>query len=1024
MKKHVTRSLLCLTAMLLSLASAASAFAQTRTISGKVVDEQGLPVIGASVMLENDNTTGTVTDMDGAYTLDIPGGQGLTLSYSCIGYVTQTVAVGNRATIDVILAEDNEFLEGTVVIGYGVQRKSDVTGAIASVGSDDIANRSVSNVAEALQGKAAGVQILNSSGAPGSTPTIQIRGYSSNSKTAPLIIVDGLKVDSIDYLDPDNIESMEILKDAASAAIYGIEAGNGVVLITTKSGADAGREGRIFYNFQHTLQQLGKMPDLLNAREYIEYQKLQGSATDETLQWDGVTDTYWPGYMFETGYMQRHTVGFQRGDDNGSFYASLSYLDNNGIIVGDKDIQKRLTGQVNADYKIKKWLQVGVTMSLDKRISSSVSEGAVAGTSLLGSVMMYDPITPWTYTEDNMPDRVAAWVAEGRNLPRDANGNIYGVSVFSDNSLIFHPMVMRDRADTNNDSFNIRGTAYINFMPFKGFVFTSRLGYRAGYSNSTTYNHELFINSMNNNDLGLSGTARNNLYYQWENFANYSNTFGKHSINAMVGMSFQRSTSNYVTGSGDELTSTMENFRYLSNLVNTTNMRVGGQPSESANMSYFARVGWSYDRRYNLQASFRADAYDTSKLDRDHRWGFFPSVSGGWTISNEEFMSSVPKNILSNLRLRASWGINGNVNALSSNYQYAPALSTGTGVGYNPSDGFILGVAPSSVLGNPEIKWETSHQVDIGLEARMLDDRLSIALDWYNKNTHDLLTSTNAPNNTGASTVYLNAGKVNNTGVEMELSWKDTIGDFAYDISGNFATLKNVVLEGISSERQQGSQVWSSDYVTYFEEGYPIWYMLGFVAEGIDENGLAILKDTDNNGVIDDLDRVNIGCGIPDLTYGITINLAWKGIDFTVFGTGVSGNEIYPTSFRTDRPSCNTYSYYWNNSWKEGQDNSNAKFPSATNWSQEAFSSTLAVFDGSYFKIKQVQLGYTLPRQWTERVKISRLRVFASLENYFTFTKYIGLDPETAASGGSSSGIDMGTYPTAKQFILGLNLSF
>ena len=1013
-----------LTALIFSLSTAFEISAQSVQVKGRVTDTAGEPLVAVTVYESGNTANGTVTDMDGAYTLDIPGGQGLTLSYSCIGYVTQTVAVGNRATIDVILAEDNEFLEGTVVIGYGVQRKSDVTGAIASVGSDDIANRSVSNVAEALQGKAAGVQILNSSGAPGSTPTIQIRGYSSNSKTAPLIIVDGLKVDSIDYLDPDNIESMEILKDAASAAIYGIEAGNGVVLITTKSGADAGREGRIFYNFQHTLQQLGKMPDLLNAREYIEYQKLQGSATDETLQWDGVTDTYWPGYMFETGYMQRHTVGFQRGDDNGSFYASLSYLDNNGIIVGDKDIQKRLTGQVNADYKIKKWLQVGVTMSLDKRISSSVSEGAVAGTSLLGSVMMYDPITPWTYNDSNMPDRVAAWVAEGRNLPRDANGDIYGVSVFSDNSLIFHPMVMRDRADTNNDSFNIRGTAYINFMPFKGFVFTSRLGYRAGYSNSTTYNHELFINSMNNNDLGLSGTARNNLYYQWENFANYSNTFGKHSINAMVGMSFQRSTSNYVTGSGDELTSTMENFRYLSNLVNTTNMRVGGQPSESANMSYFARVGWSYDRRYNLQASFRADAYDTSKLDRDHRWGFFPSVSGGWTISNEEFMSSVPKNILSNLRLRASWGINGNVNALSSNYQYAPALSTGTGVGYNPSDGFILGVAPSSVLGNPEIKWETSHQVDIGLEARMLDDRLSIALDWYNKNTHDLLTSTNAPNNTGASTVYLNAGKVNNTGVEMELSWKDTIGDFAYDISGNFATLKNVVLEGISSERQQGSQVWSSDYVTYFEEGYPIWYMLGFVAEGIDENGLAILKDTDNNGVIDDLDRVNIGCGIPDLTYGITINLAWKGIDFTVFGTGVSGNEIYPTSFRTDRPSCNTYSYYWNNSWKEGQDNSNAKFPSATNWSQEAFSSTLAVFDGSYFKIKQVQLGYTLPRQWTERVKISRLRVFASLENYFTFTKYIGLDPETAASGGSSSGIDMGTYPTAKQFILGLNLSF
>ncbi len=1012
---------MCLTAMLLSLASAASAFAQTRTISGKVVDEQGLPVIGASVMLENDNTTGTVTDMDGAYTLDIPGGQGLTLSYSCIGYVTQTVAVGNRATIDVILAEDNEFLEGTVVIGYGVQRKSDVTGAIASVGSDDIANRSVSNVAEALQGKAAGVQILNSSGAPGSTPTIQIRGYSSNSKTAPLIIVDGLKVDSIDYLDPDNIESMEILKDAASAAIYGIEAGNGVVLITTKSGADAGREGRIFYNFQHTLQQLGKMPDLLNAREYIEYQKLQGSATDESLQWDGVSDTYWPDYMFEKGQMQRHTVGFQRGDENGSFYASLSYLDNNGIIVGDKDIQKRLTGQVNADYKIKKWLQAGITLSIDKSISRSVSEGVASGESVLGFVMMHDPITPWTYKDGQLPDRVANWVASGANLARDPNGDIYGVSPFW---IITHPMVQRDRADTSGDRFNIRGTAYVNFMPFKGFVFTSRLGYRAGYSNSSTYNYELFINDMVQNDMSLSGTASNNLYYQWENFANYSNTFGKHSINAMVGMSFQRSMSNYVSGSGDELTSTQENFRYLSNLVNTTKMTVGGQPSESANMSYFARLGWSYDSRYNLQASFRADAYDTSKLDRDHRWGFFPSVSGGWTISNEEFMSSVPKNILSNLRLRASWGINGNVNALSSNYQYAPALSTGTGVGYNPSDGFILGVAPSSVLGNPEIKWETSHQVDIGLEARMLDDRLSIALDWYNKNTHDLLTSTNAPNNTGASTVYLNAGKVNNTGVEMELSWKDTIGDFAYDISGNFATLKNVVLEGISSERQQGSQVWSADYVTYFEEGYPIWYLRTYVIDGINpETGEAIYRNFDDDPTINTNDRMMTGSAIPDLTYGITINLAWKGIDFTLYGAGVQGVEkLYAT--RADFAQANTLKYFYDNCWMPGR--TEYTLPKPNYLDSKYRVSDAMVFDASFFKIKQIQLGYSFPKRLLNKIAVSNLRLYVSFDDWFTFTKYPGLDPETSGYGssGSAMAIDYGSYPISKKVVFGVNVSF
>lgn len=953
------------------------------------------------------------------------GGGEIKLSFSCIGYVTKTIVPGSRTVLDVVLEEDNEILDGTVVIGYGVQKKSDVTGAIASVGKDDIANRSISNLAEALQGKAAGVQILNSSGAPGSTPTIQIRGFSSNSKTSPLIIVDGLKVDSIDYLDPDNIESMEILKDAASAAIYGIEAGNGVVLVTTKSGPSKGRDGIVTYNFQYTMQQLGKMPELLDAREYIEYQKLQGSATDDNMQWDGVSDTYWPGYMFETGYMQRHSIGFQKGDDNGSFFASINYLDNDGIIVGSKDVQKRLTGQLNADCKIKGWLQIGATLSLDKRVSRSVSEGAVAGTSLLGSVMMYDPITPWTYTEDRTPDRVAAWIAEGRKLPRDPDGNVYGVSVFSDNSLIFHPMVMRDRADTDSDSFNIRGTAYLNLMPFKGFVFTSRFGYRAGYSNTSTFNHELFINSMNNNDLGLSGTARNNFYYQWENFANYTNTFGRHNVNAMVGMSFQKSVSNYVSASGDSLTSTQENFRYLSNLVNTSKMSVGGQPSESANMSYFARVGWSYDRRYNLQASFRADAYDTSKLDRGHRWGYFPSASLGWTISNEEFMKDVPKSILSNLRLRASWGINGNVNALSNNYQYAPALSTGTGVGYNPSGGFIIGVAPSSILGNPEIRWETSHQVDIGLEGRLFDNRLALAVDWYDKNTHDLLTSTVAPNNTGASTVYLNAGKVNNTGIEMELSWKDTIGDFAYGISGNFATLRNKVVSGISSERQQGSQVWSSDYVTYFEEGFPIWYLRTYVIDGINpETGEAEYRNFDDDPTINTNDRMMTGSAVPDLTYGITVNLEWKGLDFTVYGAGVQGMEKLYALGRGDFPQANTLKYFYDNCWMPGRTSYSLPKPDYLDRNYRV--SDAMVFDASFFKIKQIQLGYNFPKSLLRKAALGSLRLYVSLDDWFTFTKYPGLDPETSGYGtsGSAMAIDYGSYPISKKVLFGANISF
>lgn len=307
-------------------------YAQNKAINGKVVDATGQGVIGASVMVVGNTTIGTVTDIDGAFSLSVPAGS--TISVSCIGYSTQTVAVGNQTTFNFVLQEDSEFLEETVVVGYGVQKKSDVTGAITSVKSDALENRSITDAAQALQGKAAGVQIVNSTGAPGAESQIQIRGYSSNSKTSPLIIVDGLKVKSMSYLDPDNIESMEILKDAASAAIYGIEAGNGVILITTKNGKNGGPNGRIFYNYQYTSQQIHHLPAMLNAKEYIEYQNtLDATMTPESMEYDGVTDTDWPSLSFEKGLMQRHTVGFQGGNENGNLYASITYLDNNGIIL-------------------------------------------------------------------------------------------------------------------------------------------------------------------------------------------------------------------------------------------------------------------------------------------------------------------------------------------------------------------------------------------------------------------------------------------------------------------------------------------------------------------------------------------------------------------------------------------------------------------------------------------------------------------------------------------------------------------
>ncbi|MBR5257283.1 MAG: SusC/RagA family TonB-linked outer membrane protein, partial [Bacteroidales bacterium] len=756
--------------------SATTLFAQNVTVKGKVTDSRGEPVIGATVMLSSNQTVGTQTDLSGNYSISVPSNA--SLIYSCVGYATQNVAVAGRSVIDIVLAEDTEFLEETVVIGYGVQKKSDVTGAIASVKESDLENRTTTDVAQALQGKAAGVQIVNSSGAPGAASSIQIRGYSSNSKTSPLMIVDGLKVNDISYLDPESIASIEILKDAASAAIYGVEAGNGVVLVTTKSGQKG--SGRVFYNFQHTIQNVAHLPEMMNAKEYMEYMVLGGAATQDQFQYDGKSDTKWTDYMLETGHQQRHTFGVEGGNDRAKFYSSLSYTDNNGIVVGDKDIFRRLVGQINAEYKVKDWLTVGVNTTIDRSVRRAVSESSTTSESVMGAMFVADPTMPWTYADNAIPRHVQLYMDASNTLPRDPDGHLYGVSVFNETSYIWHPQAILDRQDTETQSFRTRGTAYANFMPFPGLVFTSRFGFQGGYSHTNTYNHEVYISAKTNQAMSISGSTNDRLYYQWENFANYTKAIGKHSLTAMAGMSYQQTNTDNLRGTAYQLTMDVPNFRYLNNAVNTSQMSLGGQPEVRANMSYFGRLGWSYANKYFFQANFRADAYDTSKLDKNHRWGYFPSVSAGWTVSNEPFMQGIKQALaLSFLKLRASWGVNGNVNALGE-YQYASSLESNKNYGYNLDGTFLVGIRPSKVLPNPSIKWETSRQVDLGMDMRMLNERLTFSVDWYNKNTHDLLTSTTAPGNTGAERVYVNAGLVNNHGTEFELGWKDSFGDFSY----------------------------------------------------------------------------------------------------------------------------------------------------------------------------------------------------------------------------------------------------
>ena len=1016
----VFNTIRCLFLAGLLIVSGAETFAQNVTVKGKVTDSRGEPVIGATVMLSGNQTVGTQTDLGGNYSISVPSNA--SLIYSCVGYATQTVARAGRSVIDVVLAEDTEFLEETVVIGYGVQRKSDVTGAIASVKESDLENRTTTDVAQALQGKAAGVQIVNASGAPGASSSIQIRGYSSNSRTSPLMIVDGLKVNDISYLDPESIASIEILKDAASAAIYGVEAGNGVVLVTTKSGQKG--SGRVFYNFQHSIQNVAHLPEMMNAKEYMDYMILAGAATQDGFGYDGKTDTKWTDYMLETGHQQRHTVGVEGGNDRAKFYTSLSYTDNNGIVKGDKDIFKRLVGQINAEYKVKDWLTVGVNATIDRSVRRAVSESSSISESVMGAMFVHDPTTPYIYDDNAIPARVQAMIND--RIPRDPNGHVYGISAFNETSYMWHPQAILDRSDTETQSFRTRGTAYANFTPIPGLVITSRFGFQGGYSHTNTYNHEVYISSKTNQAMSISGSTNDRLYYQWENFANYTKAFGKHELTAMAGMSYQQTNTDNLRGTAYVLSSDDPNFRYLDNAVNNANMSIGGQPEVRANMSYFGRLGWSYANRYFVQANFRADAYDSSKLDKNHRWGYFPSVSAGWTVSNEPFMKNIKEALaITFLKLRASWGVNGNVNALGE-YQYASVLESSSDYGNNLGTGFIVGVRPSKVLPNPNIRWETSRQVDVGLDLRMLQERLTFSVDWYNKNTHDLLTRTTAPGNTGAEYVYVNAGLVNNHGTEFELGWKDSFGDFSYGISGNLSTVHNKVVKGTSPDRVPGQKIWSSYDVTYFEENYPLWYLRTFIVDHIDpQTGAAVYKDFDGDGSITPDDRDFAGSGIPDFTYGVTINAAFKGFDLLVLGAGSQGAELLYAVTRADALQQNTLRTFYADAWKNAS-STGYKYPKPDANDKFYRTSDMRVYDASFFKIKQIQLGYSLPRKLVKRIGMGSLRAYVSLDDWFTFTKYPGLDPETSHVGSSASGlgIDYGSYPISKKLVFGVNVSF
>jgi len=1022
----VTRLVLLVFSLLLILPASVAAQQAQISISGTVVDQSGLALPGAYVAVVG-LQRGVSTDQEGKFVISVP--QNATISVSFVGYKTVEIPVGDRRVFEITLEEDALLLEDVVVIGYGVQRKSDVTGAIAKINTTDIENRSVARVEEALQGKTAGVQIITTSGAPGKGMDIRVRGISSNSGSVdPIILVDGLQVSDIGYLDPNNIESIEVLKDAASAAIYGAQAGNGAVLVTTRSGKRAG-EGSFFYDFQYVLNDLAKIPEVMNASQYMDYMVEAGTFTQAEFdqKYDGVTDTNWADVAFETSLMQRHSLGFQGGNERDNFFASINYLDQNGIVAGDADVYHRLTGQINADYKIKKWLRIGVTTSLEKWDSRSVSESSEYG-SLLAAVLAMDPLTPNLYSPSQLPQFMKNnqndpdWVALYNDYLKNESGDYYGVSQFVTSEQV-HPMIMRDATQSDSWGANVLGTVYADFTPIKGLTITSKLGYRLGYNNSKTYGGLYYANDMvYRSKMTLSRSSGNNIYYQWENFANYDVELNSHRINFMAGISFAESRNDYTSAGTDKLTKDLPLFRDISYSDPTANRTIGGGFGRSAKMSYFGRVSYSYLDKYLLQAVLRRDAFDASVLPVEKRWGTFPSVSAGWVISKEGFMEN--NKVLTYLKLRASWGQNGNIGPLGG-FRYRTSIASGYTYPYYNEIAYNIGSAPTG-LTNPDIRWETSEQIDIGIDLRMFNDRLTFTADFFSKETKDLLVATTPPYETGVSSTTVNAGNVHNHGFEFDLGFTGRIGDFNYNIRGNLSTITNkVTYLDPSISRISGGSYHTYSGLTAFEVGYPVWYMRGYQLDHIDsKTGDPVFVDNNGDGLINDDDKVMIGSALPDFTYGITLNMSWKGLDLTLFGTGSQGNDIFSLLNRVDRPQGNKLALFYQERWTSS--NTNARYPRPGGGDQDKFwTSDANVFDGSYFKIKQIQLGYSLPHKWMRKIAVNSLRFYVSLDDWFCFTTYPGMDPEAASYGSTyGMGLDKGAYPLSKKTMFGLNITF
>lgn len=989
------RMMVCLIGMLLPMCM----FAQQITVQGVVKDQTGETVIGASVM-EKGTTNGTITGIDGDFSLNMSSNGTLVVSF--VGYKTQEVQVKGQKQLQVVLSEDAEMLDEVVVIGYGTMKKSDLTGAVSSIGNKDIKDSPVSNLGQAIQGKISGVQIVDA-GKPGDNVSIKIRGLGSINNCDPLVVIDGVPTDlGLSSLNMADVERLDVLKDASATAIYGSRGANGVVMITTKRGTEG--KGKLAVSANYSFQNATNVPSLLNAAQYAELSNdmMVNSGRNPNPERANPSElgagTDWMDELLRTGVMQNYTVSYSGGNEKSHYYVSGGFLDQSGIV---KSVNyRRFTFQSNSDAQVLKWLKFSnnITFSADTKKSGSYN---------IGDALKALPIYP-VKNEDGSwsgPDGNSEWYGSTRNPigPTELN-----------------------KSQTDGYNFLANLTAELTFT--KWLKFKSTFGYDAKFWFIDNFTPKYNWKPTPTEETSRYKSDNKSFTYLWDNYFLFDHTFAeKHRVGLMAGMSAQWNTNDYLNAQKNVFM-----FDNVHEMDNGEEMyAIGGNETEWALLSYMARVNYSYEDRYLLTATIRRDG--SSRFGKKHRWGTFPSVSVAWRASQEKWF---PKNdYINDLKVRAGYGVTGS-QASVGNYSYLASYNTSV-YPFGISSGNQTALV-SSTLANPYIHWEEVAQTNIGFDASLFNSRVMFSFDAYLKETRDMLVKASIPITSGfedTTTTYTNAGKVRNQGIEMSLHTINLTGELGWETNLTATYNKNKIKDLNSDVPYYINQI-NNSYVTMLAKDYPINVFYGYVTDGIFQNQSEVnthavqpgaepgdirFRDLNNDGVINDSDRTVIGNPNPSWLFSMNNSLSYKGFELSVFLQGIAGNKIYNANNIDNTGMAAAYNQTTDvlKRW-QGEGTSNS-MPRAVfgDPNQNTRVSDRFVENGSYLRLKNITLSYTFPKQWLQKAQIENARLSLSCENVATITGYSGFDPEVGING-----IDQNRYPISRTFSLGLNFNF